>query len=241
MKTLAMGLVVFMLCGVAQLAPAKVVHRWSFDKDASDSAGDADGVLKDGAKVADGRLELDGETAIVELPIGDTIAGLDSCTIEGWVNWKEYLDPWARIFDFGQGQNASLYVTTRNGRADQGSQVDTPRFVITNGGITGEEQLNSPDKFPVDKETHIAVTIDAEKGVAKMYFDGKLVDTQEGLKLKPSDLGNTRNNRLGASQYDTDPLFYGTITEFRIYDTALGDDEIAKSFASGPDKLESQP
>ena len=114
--------------------------------------------------------------------------------------------------------------------------------MITNAGFESEEQVNAPDKFPVDKETHVAVTIDGDQGVAKMYLDGKLVATQEGLKLKPSDLGNTPNNWLGASQYqDTDPLFYGSISEFRIYDTALSDDEVAQSFARGPDKLESKP
>jgi hypothetical protein len=239
MKALAFGLAVLMSFSSAGLVDAKAVHRWSFDADASDSVGDADGNLKEGAVVKDGRLELNGETAYVELPIGGTIAGLSNATIEGWVNWKEYLDPWARIFDFGQGQNASLYVTTRNGRADQGSAADTPRFVITNSGFQSEEQINAPDKFPINKETHVAVTIDGEKGVAKLYLDGKLVATKEGLKLKPSDLGNTPNNWLGASQYEeTDPLFYGTISEFRIYDTALGDDEITNSFQRGPDELE---
>jgi hypothetical protein len=240
MRTLAIQWAILMCCCTVGLAEAKVVHRWSFDRDATDSAGDADGILKEGAKVSDGFLELDGEGAFVELPIGGTIAGLKSATIEGWINWKEYLDPWARIFDFGRGPMASMYVTPRNGRAEQGSQADTPRFVITDSGFENEEQINAPDRFPIDRETHVAVTIDGEKGVARLYVDGKLVATKEGIRLKPSDLGNTPNNWLGASQYeDTDPFFYGTISEFRIYDTALSDDEISKSFERGPDKLES--
>jgi len=242
MKTLVIGLAILMLCLAARPSAAKIVHRWSFDADASDSVGDADGVLKDGAKVNEGQVELDGETAFVELPIGTTIAGLKNATVEGWVTWKEYLDPWARIFDFGQGRNASMYVTPRNGFARPGSAADTPRFTITNTGLQNEEQVNAPDKFPIDKETHVAVTIDGEQGVAKMYLDGKLVATQEGLKLTPSDLGNTPNNWLGASQYqDADPLFYGSISEFRIYDTALSDDDVSKSFERGPDKFQSEP
>ena len=241
MRILVFGVAILLLSSAAQPSAAKIVHRWSFDSDASDSVGHSNGSLEDGAKVSDGRVELDGEGGYVKLPIGGTVAGLTNATVEAWVTWNEMQEPWSRIFDFGQGPNASMYVTPRNGRAEQGSAEDTPRFVITNSGFESEQQVNAPNKFPVGKETHLAVTIDADKGVAKLYIDGKLAATKEGITLKPADLGDTPNNRLGASQYsDTDPLFNGSISEFRIYDTALSADEISKSFERGPDKVESR-
>ena len=95
MKTLAIGLVILMPCVTARSSPAKVVHRWSFDADASDSARRRGRRVEGWHKVNAGKVELDGETAFVELPIGGTVARLKNATIEGWVTWKEYLDPWA--------------------------------------------------------------------------------------------------------------------------------------------------
>jgi hypothetical protein len=235
---LVVGLAAFVLCLAARQSAATLVHRWSFDSDATDSVGKANGTLEDGAKVNDGRLELDGEAAYAELPIGETIAKLNDVTIEAWVTWNETQGPWSRIFDFGDGPTANMYLTPRHGRAEQDSAEDTPRFVITSGGFASEEQINVKDQFPVGKEVHVAVTIDAKKGVAKLYIDGKPVATQEKITLKPSDLGNTPNNWLGASQYvETDPLFHGSISEFRIYDSVLSDEEVAESQKLGPDKL----
>jgi hypothetical protein len=238
MNKLVLGLATLILCIAQQSSTAKLVHRWSFDSDGKDSVGKADGKLEDGAKVSDGRVVLDGEGAYVELPIGDTIAKLGSATIEAWVTWDEDQGPWARIFDFGEGQNANMYFTPRHGRAENDSEEDTPRFVITQGGFESEEQVNAPEKFPVGKEIHLVVTIDAEKGIAKVYIDGKLAATQEKMTVKPSDLGNTPNNWLGASQYmETDPLLQGSISEFRIYDAALSDKEVANNKELGPDKV----
>lgn len=242
MKTLVLVLTAVVFGLAMRPAEAEVLHRWSFDSDAKDSVGKADGILEEGAKVNDGRVELDGEAAYVELPIGGTIEKLKSATIEAWVTWNEMQGPWSRIFDFGDGPNANMYITPRHGRAEQDSAEDTPRFVITSAGFESEEQINAPEKFPVGKEIHVVVTIDGEKGTATLYLDGKPVAKHEKLTLKPSDLGNTPNNWLGASQYvETDPLFNGSITEFRIYDTALLDDEVAKNKELGPDKLPEMP
>ena len=58
------------------------------------------------------------------------------------------------------------------------------------------------------------------------------------ITIKPSDLGNTTNNFVGASQYtETDPLFHGSISEFRIYDSALTAAEVEANSKLGPDKL----
>ena len=49
------------------------------------------------------------------------------------------------------------------------------------------------------------------------------------------------NNWLGRSQWN-DPVFVGKFNEFRIYDVALTEAEIAESNAEGPDaEFESDP
>jgi hypothetical protein len=172
------------------------------------------------------------------LPIGATIAGLSNTTIEVWATWDQVQGPWARIFDLGSGQAAYMFLTPRHGRAEGGSPEDSIRFAITNDGFGAEQQVNGPTQFPTGAETHVAVTIDAAADVAKLYVNGKLVATKEGVTLSPADLGNTSNNWLGAGQYfETDPSFDGSISEFRIHDTALSAEEVARSHQLGPDKL----
>ena len=118
--------------------------------------------------------------------------------------------------------------------------ANTLRFTITVNGDAGEQQANSPDQFPIGADTHVALTIDADKDVAKLYVNGKLAATQENVTLSPSDLGKTTNNWIGRSQFP-DPFFKGSFTEFRIYNSALTPEQVAKNFELGPDKIEPLP
>jgi len=242
MKAFAIGLVTLILVFglTARPGAAQVVHRWSFDVDARDSVGTADGTLLGGAVVPGGRVELDGIGAYVELPIGGTIAGLTNATFETWVTWDIFQDPWSRVFDFGSSTTVNMFLTPRNGRLDEGPATDTLRFAITGTGVGGEQQINSPNQFPVGAETHVAVTIDADNDIGRLYVNGNLVATRLALTLSPADLGNTTNNWLGRSPY-ADPYFDGSISEFRIYETALSGDDIATSFQLGPDQLVPEP
>ena len=237
MRTFALGLAVLGVCFTAQTSSAKIVHRWSFDKDSADTVGGAHAQLTEGAAVREGKVSFDGQNNWIELPIGKTMEKLTNATFETWCTWDEVQTPWARVFDFGRSQSVSLFFTVMNGRAEQGSISGTPRFSITNGGLAAEQQLSGKERFPVGKETHVAVTIDADKKIGKLYIDGKEVASRE-MTHKPSDLGTYTQNWLAVSQYvDADPMFKGSITEFRIFDNALTPEEIEQNFKAGPDKL----
>jgi hypothetical protein len=56
------------------------------------------------------------------------------------------------------------------------------------------------------------------------------------MTLTPAVIGATVNNWLGRSQWN-DPLFKGSISEFRIYAAALSPEEIAASRNLGPERL----
>jgi len=241
MRMLVLGLAALIQPLTAGPSSAEIVHRWSFGSDASDSVGGANGSLEGGATVSDGRVVLDGQNAYVQLPIGRTMERLTNSTFEAWVIWDQMQRAWLRIFDFGTGPGASLYVTPRNGRSDAGSSTNTLRFTITPAGDPNEQQVNTPDRFPVGAETHVALTIDADIDVARLYLNGNLVGTQEGVTLSPADLGNTTNNWLGRSQFGSDPYFAGSISEFRIHNAALTAEQVAQSFQLGADKLVPNP
>jgi hypothetical protein len=243
MCALARGVtaLLFCLCIAAQPASAKILHRWSFDKDAADSVGQASAKLMDGATIRDGKLVLDGEKNWVDLPIGGTIEKLTSATFEAWFIWGEEQARWVRIFDCGRDQNVNLFFTVRSGRPEPNMILDTPRFAITNAGWQEEDKLCAPNPIEAGELVHMAITIDAENQVGKLYIDGLEVNKTKMVR-KPSDLGNTPHNYLGKSQYSgvepfLDPFFKGSITEFRIYDRALSKEEIEQNNKAGPDKL----
>jgi hypothetical protein len=243
MKSFPLALVAVATLFIAQPASAELVHRWSFTTDAADSVGGAHGSLLGGAAVDGGRVHLDGVAAYVSLPIGGTIAGLDSATFETWVTWDAFQRVWARIFDFGTGPTEYMFLTPRNGRLDEGTTLDTPRFAITRTSTPEEYEINPTVAFPVGLETQVAITIDAATHFGSFYVNGALVATRPNLELLPSGLGTTLNNWLGRSQYPDpqDPYFDGSINKFRIYDAALSLEQVQQSFQLGPDQLVPEP
>src|SRR4029079_90003 len=82
MRLPIVSLVALLVIGLVQEAPAKIVHRWSFTTDASDSVGKANAKLNAGAKVADGKLTFNGDNGFAEVPVGGTLSKLKSVTVE---------------------------------------------------------------------------------------------------------------------------------------------------------------
>jgi hypothetical protein len=229
----------FALVASLTVARAELIHRFSFTDDAADSIGGASADLRGGATVFQGAVHLDGVDDYVNLAIGGTISELQSCSFEIWVIWPEFRDPWSRIFDFGHDENVWMFLTPRNGLAENyGSTVtDTPRFSMTLARVPGADQATSPRAMRTGVEIHFVVTIDAVAGVARLYENGVSVGVEPDLSLTPSDLGNTPNNWLGRSQYSHDAFFRGSISEFRVHDSALTPEQVSRSFEAGPDDL----
>ena len=208
--------------GAFAASAATLEHRYSFTTDASDTISDADGVLLGGATVAEGAVEFDGSGAYVELPTG-LMTNYHSMTIECWET--DYgSSTWARLFDFGSSQNVYLFMTPNSGSSDL-------RAAIKNGG---GEQVVSTTRLATGEQKHIVWSYDHDSTTARLYVDGVLAASNTGITISPADLGNTTQNYIGKSQWP-DPLFYGNINEFRIYDGALSAEEVSNSYGAGPD------
>lgn len=65
-----------------------------------------------------------------------------------------------------------------------------------------------------------------------MYINSALVATNTGVTILPSTIGSTTSNYLGKSQWNVDPMFKGSIDEFKIFGRALSASEIAASYLS---------
>ncbi|MEV0616574.1 LamG-like jellyroll fold domain-containing protein [Nonomuraea sp. NPDC050404] len=152
----------------------------------------------------------------IDLP-DNVLGGLTDFTIAAWVNRATTTDQeWSRIFDFGTGESAYMFLAPDVG-GDPGL-----RFAITTKGGAGEQQITSPTPLPTGWH-HVAVTLSGTTGT--LYVDGEPVATNDGLTLDPSALGATTDNWIGRSQYG-DPLLKATVDDFRIYGRALTQAEI---------------
>ena len=171
-----------------------------------------------GPRVA-GRLgnavQLNGSDEYVSLPIG-IVSGLSDYTVSAWVNPSSD-DTWSRVFDFGTGTTANMFLTVNGG----GNGL---RFGITANGNGAEQDLTGGGQLPLNTWSHVAVTLSGTTGT--LYLNGKAVATSSTMTLKPSSLGATNQNYIGKSQY-ADPYLNGTVDDFAIYDRALSAAEIA--------------
>lgn len=159
--------------------------------------------------------EFDGVDDYVELPAG-VMQGVADFTIATRVRVTS-AQSWQRIFDFGTGTTANMFLTPRSGDDDL-------RFCITNGGAGAEQQLRYHTPLSSGEWYHIAVSLEGNLG--KLYINGSLKAINNEITVQPMMLGATNRNWLGRSQYSSDPLFRGEIEDFRIYNRALTRDEI---------------
>jgi hypothetical protein len=217
-----------------------LIHRYGFNDapgstTVKDSVGTADGTLNGTGSFTNGQLNLPGTDGYVSLP-GPIVSTLTNITLEAWVTWNGNR-AWERIFDFGSntggpGQQGTgdtyLFLTPQANSA-------TLRFAITtNSGGAESPILNGPTALPDGKESHVAVSYNLVAGVARLYLNGQRV--AQGIAGDPLSIIAEDNDWLGRSQY-ADPNFNGLFNEFRIYNGAMLDVDVAADFAAGPDAL----
>jgi len=194
------------------------VLRLPLDGDTRDSSGYENGGISYGvpAYVASPRgqaLQLDG-TRHVKLPAGLASAST-AFTFAAWVYWDGGGN-WQRVFDFGTGTAANLFLTPSNGTS--------MRFSIRNGGA---DQNVDTATLPVGQWTHVAVTLGS--GVARLYVNGALAASNTAVTLTPAAIAPTLNY-LGKSQF-ADPLFRGRLDDVVVADSALPPEQIAALMA----------
>ncbi|MCW1916665.1 glycosyl hydrolase [Luteolibacter sp. GHJ8] len=164
-------------------------------------------------------LSFDGTDDFLRLPnrLGDST----DFSSAAWVKWGGGAN-WQRIFDFGTGTNAYLFLSPKAGS-------NVLRFTIKNGGA--EQQLNHSAALPVNVWTHVAVTLTGNTG--KLFVNGALVATNTAMDINPDAIG-TNSNFIGDSQFAADPMFNGQLDDLRFYTNALSDAQVATLAASTP-------
>lgn len=237
-------------CGIAEARcqPLKdaLIHRYAFDGTgpvAVDDVGGADGAILNTELSGLGQLYLDRNSVLeqyVALPNG-IVSVLESATFEVWVDWEpppsEPQPFWERIFDFGvstagedKRDSGKSYLFLAPGHS--GTTPPRPRTAFRDLALSGELLIDAADEFPLNTVFNAAVVVDAGAQELLLYFNGK----EEGRIpfTEPLAAIEDVNNWLGRSQFAVDTRFGGSFLEFRIYDKALTQAQLADSHGFGP-------
>ncbi|WP_437605067.1 LamG domain-containing protein [Sorangium sp. So ce834] len=199
--------------------------HYTFDAIEEGIAVDATGGMRDGTLLGgtsvEGRigkaLSLSGDEEYVELPPG-VLQTLNELTVSFWISLGEQ-QWWQRIFDFGSGEVAWLYVCPK---------AANPTGVrLSLNSPAGVEEYTMNGSLPLQEWTHLAVTLSYNPSRSSMYINGAEVASSDMIATRPSDLGNTTQNFIGRSQFAVDPYLVGIVDDFRIYDRALSAAEVA--------------
>ncbi|MBN1518047.1 RICIN domain-containing protein [Candidatus Sumerlaeota bacterium] len=192
----------------------ELIAHYRFDGGANDGTGAHDASTSGKLAYVDGKigqaLELDGADDYVTLP--SVVADRNDMTVAAWVKWNGG-DAWQRIFDFGNDTSQYIFLTPNSGRRSL-------RLAIKD---KDDEQLVDAPPLPVGEWHHLAVTLCGNTGW--IYLDGQPISLGY-ISLNPSSF-KPKHNYIGKSQWP-DPLFNGSIDDFRIYNYALSHAEIAE-------------
>ena len=142
-----------------------------------------------------------------------------------WTYWRGG-NTWQRLWDFGNDTDHYLFLTPSSGSGI--------RFAIKNGG--SEQQLTSSSRLTPNTWVHVAVTIGAD--AVTLYVNGQSVVSSDKITIRPDDIKPVLNY-IGRSQFAADPMFKGTIDDFRIYNYALTAEEVAAlaDYTDGIDEI----
>jgi hypothetical protein len=215
---------------VAQtLSPSarRPVAAYPLDKGTADATGNGwDATAVNGAARVPGllgrALRLDGVDQYLSLPAG-VLWNMYDFTIVCWVK-PDSADGSPHVFDFGTGQNAYLYLTSR-------STAGAVRFAITTGGATREQRVDGTAALPAARWTHVAVMKSAL--AVTLFVDGIQVGQNPNVGIYPARLGNTTNNWFGRSQNPADPFLAGVIDDIQIHQRKLDPSELADLIVVG--------
>ena len=203
----------------------EMIMRYEFEGDVRDEISGRDaslcggmtGLPRYGSGIDGGKaIELDGVDDYVRLPIN---AGCrEDITVAAWVNWDGGKS-WQRVFDFGSEIEKSMFLTTKNGHGKIEFSITTTRGGSEEGD--GSYYLRGPE-MPVGKWTHLAVTLDGD--TMTLYVNGEKADRIQNNTIDP--LFGQPYCYIGKSMWNNDPLFDGSIDDFRIYNYGLSEEEI---------------
>jgi hypothetical protein len=212
-----------------------LTHLYTFnDGTMNDWVGGANGTLRNGASIVNGRLLLQNEAISsgqsTRVQYGQLPAGVlpnGAATIEVWYTTSNAAG-WSRVFDIGNQVGTEgdsyLYFTASSGNNDT-------RVALSPSGGGADSTVMGTQT--ADLNQHMAaVVIDTTAGLLRLFIDG----TQRSTAALGGANGGSITDTLaylGRSLWNSDTGFSGAINEVRIFDEALPSGLIATHASRG--------
>lgn len=197
-----------------------LVAHYAFDGDLLDETENlSHGASLKKATFTDGKInkavQLNGSTEFLQLPTD--IANHQNLTVSTWVKWDGGAD-WQRVFDFGSGEDQYIFLT-------YSSNMQSLRFAMKNSAEEQALETVLPSPIRIGNWVHLALTIgDVE---VRIYVNGELAVSSGDITVRPMDIRPCLNY-IGRSQFAADPMFKGSIDDFRVYNYELSAEDIKK-------------
>jgi Protein of unknown function (DUF1553)/Protein of unknown function (DUF1549)/Concanavalin A-like lectin/glucanases superfamily/Planctomycete cytochrome C len=208
--------------------PVTPIARWSFDTDLRDSIGELHVELKAGAKLANGRLVVDGKQAhAITAPLKRDLS-------------EKTLEAWVVLPTLAQGGGGVITVESLDGTVFDSivfAERQPKKWVPGSNGFVRTRDLNGEPESKANEPIHVALSY-ARDGRIALYRNGTLYGESYkathliGFKAGEAHVAFGLRHKNGGK-----PFLAGEINEARLYDKALSQSEIAESFKAGPTAL----
>ena len=159
----------------------------------------------------------------VEMPSG-VLNGLDSVTISCWV-YVNQSSGYARIWDIGHNPTSYMYLLDSGYNTGHMGYTAAP----TNSGWGNEMGPEKGTALDTGVWKLTTVTFDGETNTMTMYEDGAQVGDSVVTNADLSILEGSTQHYIGYGQFDND-LLNGMVADFRVYDYAMTEDEVAAMY-----------
>ena len=235
---------------------AALTHRWSFNTDGYDYTDSITGAApaskfgNDGSrKTQGGKLVLTGSgSGQGSLGLGKNLLGSGDATVEIWAS-HDAVKNYARVFDYGNGSygrnpnQTDCFIFAWSTGTDAGRDI----VLMKKANATVFERHGTMSAMEFGKQYYFAVTFkdngdgsstikwmrrDAVTGALERYKE----ETVSGWTLATLAATNP-DFWLGVSKYSTDHDANASYDEVRIWNGALGEDQLAANAAMGPNAL----
>jgi hypothetical protein len=238
LRLAALGLTLAFAC--ASASAASLVSRYSFSETSGTATADSisgfNGTLQGAAAFnGSGSVVLNGTGGTyVSLPPSQ-LSGLTAITLDAWFTFTV---PNNNVCLFsidaggGQGAGGSYF---RYNIYDSGNGHGGTNF-LENIVSWGGDLLHGGSVLPQMVTNHVTIVYDTVSALKAIYVNGTLSSSNSGAISALSSY--TGAFTLGRGPWAPwDPDMTGTISEFRVYNGALSDAEIADIHTSGPDTI----
>lgn len=224
------------------------IHRYSFSGSGTsvpDEQGGKAAQIKGNAKL-DGQdvVDFDGTgDGLVELP-DDTFAELSDFSVLVWL----YVSSdacWQRAFDLSYAQQVTSSSGPGPGMMVAQTELTSlyltpygcPDALPTLGYVTGTSRYHLVGKqaLPQDEPLLLGLTYDLRNQTLRLIVDG-VVESEQRVLLDLHSL-HRATAWLGRSPMPGDPVLEGSISELRVYASALAPDILMQVYERGPDTL----